>query len=341
MRKKTWLVPLVSLLALALAFPLTFVAMYHFSPRPPALTGQLETMALNAGGRERTLAFYRPGGELRRPALVFALHGSNGTGEQMRRLFTRYGFDRLADRERFIVAYPDGYQRHWNDCRISAGYAANTENVDDIAFFRAMIAYFVREQGVDPARVYATGLSNGGHMVYRLAYELPTAFAALAPAAANLPVDANNDCARAGQPVSIALFNGTDDPINPYRGGLVEFMGDASRGEVLSSEDSAAYWAGLAHAVPAERSRYPERDGDARTWIERESWRGDGFEVRLYTGHGSGHLLPLRAPGPVLGLLSLTVGPIATDLDGPAEIWNFFAGRRTQPDDASRFAGLK
>ena len=331
MSTRRWPILLLGTFAVALAIALAISTLYRCSPRPPKLSGELRTLALTAGGRDRTLSFYRPASALQRPALLFALHGSKGDGEQMRRLFTGYGFDQLADQAGFIVVYPDGYERHWNDCRISADFAANTENIDDIAFFRAMVDYFVREHGVDPARIYATGISNGCHMVYRLGYEMPEVFAALAPVAANLPVAANSDCNPAGQPVSMAIFNGTDDPINPYRGGLVEMLGDTSRGNVLSADDSAAYWAGLAHAGAAATTRYPELDGDERTWVERSTWRGDGAEVRLYALHGAGHLLPMRSPGIVARALSRPLGGLATDLEGTAEIWDFFTSQRSRP----------
>ena len=57
-------------------------------------------------------------------------------------------------------------------------------------------------------------------MVYRLALEKPEAFAALAVIAANLPVDENFNCQKSDKPVSIAIINGTEDPINPYHGGI-------------------------------------------------------------------------------------------------------------------------
>ena len=142
----------------------------------------------------------------------------------------RYGFDVLAERHGFVAVYPDGYQRHWNDCRGSANYAANTEDIDDVGFLRALVQQMVEEQGVDPERVFATGLSNGGQMAYRLGLEAPELVAGIAAMAANLPVASNLDCMPSGEPVAAMVMNGTADPVNPYEGGLVEIFGNTSRG---------------------------------------------------------------------------------------------------------------
>lgn len=297
--------------------------------REPALTGQLHRERLDVGGLHRTFSFYVPARTDERPALIFVLHGSAGSGDFMRR-FSMFRFDQLADRNGAIVAYPDGYEKHWNDCRASATYAANVERIDDPAFFAAMIDHFVATRQVDSARVYAVGLSNGGHMVYRLGMEMPRRFAALAAAAANLPVDANLDCTPTGAPVSMAILNGTRDPINPYEGGLVVINGDASRGEVRSAAATLQYWAGLADATAATTERLPEADDIDATWIERTILRGsDGIETRLYTMHGSGHVLPTRT-GPLLSQLLQPLGGTAGDMDAADELWEFFDAHPAQ-----------
>ncbi|WP_238946921.1 alpha/beta hydrolase family esterase [Seongchinamella unica] len=73
----------------------------------------------------------------------------------------------------FVVAYPDGFDNHWNGCRKSASYTANTRGIDDVGFTRALVARLSADYGVDPGRVHLGGFSNGGNMVYRLALEAP------------------------------------------------------------------------------------------------------------------------------------------------------------------------
>jgi polyhydroxybutyrate depolymerase len=321
---KTFLI-IIALLSTAVAL---LAAGFARELREPALTGALHREQLTVGALPRTFSFYVPAHTEAQPALIFVLHGSDGNGDLMRRM-SLFRFDALADEKGAFVVYPDGYKKFWNDCRASADYAANIEKIDDSAFFAAMIDHFVQTYRVDPKRVYATGISNGGHMIYRLGLEMPQRFAALAAMAANLPVDANLDCNTSGQPVSMAILNGTEDPINPFNGGLVTIMGNSSRGNVRSAQDTANYWAALAGATHTETVRLPEVDGNAATWIEREVYRGrDATEVRLYTLHGSGHVMPVRAGFLMTQLLETLLGGSAGDMESAAELWDFFDAHR-------------
>ena len=54
---------------------------------------------------------------------------------------------------------------------------------DDIAFIGALLDAVEQSVCVDASRVYATGVSNGGGMVARLACELSDRLAAIAPVA--------------------------------------------------------------------------------------------------------------------------------------------------------------
>jgi polyhydroxybutyrate depolymerase len=178
------------------------------------LTGALSRETLRVGERPRTFAYYAPASLPPSPPLLIAFHGSGQTGESFR-AGTGYAFDRVADASGFVVAYPDGYERHWNDCRKVASFAARALNVDDIGFVRAMVAHLEAKLGVDPGRVFATGHSNGGSMCYRLAQEMAGEIAGVAPISASMPVPANNDCQENGRAMSVLVMNGTDDPIDP------------------------------------------------------------------------------------------------------------------------------
>ncbi len=309
----------------------------HISvPPEPNLTGELKSAELSIDNIARQFDFYVParitGANQSKPdiPLIFVLHGSMSSGADIRKM-TAYEFDLLADREGIIVVYPTGYDNHWNDCRGSASYTANTKNINDPVFFKNMIDYFSERYGIDRTRVYATGHSNGGHMVYRLGLELPELFAALAPISANMPVAENRDCGEKKLPISIAIINGTEDSVNPYEGGLVEVFGDTSRGTVMSSVQSAAYWHELAamDKTPVLQ-QLAEVDGDITTRISLASWRGHGgYEVRLYTLHGSGHVIPSKKTD--FGRL---LGNPAGDMEAAIEIWQFFKSVGTAEDSA-------
>jgi polyhydroxybutyrate depolymerase len=316
-----WFLYLILTLVLIIA-GLYFYFIYLDTPEKPATSGELKSTQLEIDGLARDFMFYIPENIKPDAALIFVLHGSGSKGEHMR-IGTSYGYETLADREGFIVAYPTGFDNHWNDCRGSANYAANTENIDDPAFFRAMIDYLAENYTISRQRVYATGLSNGGHMAYRLAFEIPDEFAAVAPMAANIPVEESFDCQRSNQPVSVAIFNGTEDPVNPFNGGVVELFGDVSRGTVMSAQESVNYWVSLAGVTSAPFSQQlPELDGDPDTSISVQAWSSDsGVLVRLYTMQGSGHVMPSRLHNKIADLF---MGGNAGDLDGVAEVWDFF-----------------
>jgi polyhydroxybutyrate depolymerase len=326
-RKFLKLLGMIAVLAVA-AVALAWWQYLRVEPMaPPPLPGSVQAGSLEHAGRSRSWIAYAPAARPSDLALVLILHGSLGSGERMRTL-TRYGFDLLAERYGFIAVYPDGYQQHWNDCRGGASYAANLENIDDVGFLRALVQRLVDDQGVNPSRVFATGFSNGGQMAYRLGLEAPDLVAGIAAMAASLPVPANLDCQPLGKAVATLVMNGTEDPVNPYAGGLVEAFGDASRGEVQSSIATASYWAELAgYPGRGVQREWPRRDPGDPTAVRSVEWSAAGrVPVSLVTIEGGGHSIP----HPVLNLPRI-LGPTSHQLDGPEVIWDFFSGAAAAP----------
>lgn len=285
-----------------------------------SLTGTANHELGTIGGRERHFILYVPKNLPPHPALVFAFHGAGGDGDNMR-LATGYEFDRLADENGFLVAYPYGIGQSWNACRARSANRATREKIDDVAFVDAMIAHEAAEHAIDTKRVFATGHSNGGQLAFRLALERPNEVAAVAAVSSNLPEEGSSDCMPVPGAVPVLIMNGTADPVNPYRGGRV-LRGTASEGYVMSTEKTANYFVmrnGL-ETMP-EVLRLPHVKDLDPTWVERFDWRGPGkSEVVLYAIHGGGHVVPqpyFRYPN--------VVGRMTSDLNAPEVIWNFFA----------------
>lgn len=269
---------------------------------------------INVEGLDRTYLYYLPQNLPSNAPVVFVLHGSTENGREMRSV-TGYGFERQADEHGFIVVYPDGYHRHWNDCRKAASYAAKKKNIDDEEFILALINYFHVAFNADTGRVFTMGYSNGGQMAYRLALEMPERITAVAAVAANLPTSDNCDCYQGNHPVPVMIMNGTRDPINPYKGGSVTIFGFGNRGTVLSSRKTAEYFAKLNQQDGPPKIASPARS------VERMDWNAPGKpEVVLESIKGGGHVVPQPYHRALL-LLGRTVRTI----NGPAEIWNFFA----------------
>lgn len=257
----------------------------------PDSAGLARRGVMQVDGRDRSFLYYVPPTLEPGAALVFAFHGSGGDGARIRG-FVGATLERLADAHGFLVVYPDGYGGNWNDCRGRAPFAANRLKVNDVAFVRALLDRFRRERGIDSAHVYALGYSNGGHMAYRLALELPEEIGAVAAFAANLPVQRELDCRTAGEPVPVMVVNGTADRINPYDGGEVTLPDGRDFGHVRSADGSIGYFAKLAghRGPPARAEILGEADG---LWVERMAWELPGApSVVLYTVHGGGHTIP-------------------------------------------------
>jgi polyhydroxybutyrate depolymerase len=251
------------------------------------------------------------------------MHGSGENGARIR-IETGYGFERLADERGFAVVYPDGYEGYWNACNIVGDYTANKLNVDDVGFLTAMVDKLITEIGIDPGRVFATGISRGGHMAFRLALEAPSRFRAVAAVAANVPAPGNFKCKPAGQGTSsVMIMNGTKDPLVPFDGGEVNLLGLFYRnGKVRSSRESGQYFADLnSIAGTPETNETQVADG---VYVEQVLWRNDSkVEVELVATHGGGHGIPQpyrRHPR--------LLGPSPKEPNGPAVIWAFFQRQR-------------
>jgi polyhydroxybutyrate depolymerase len=253
--------------------------------------------------------------------LVFLLHGGGGTGEGMGKL-TVGGFNRLADREGFIIVYPDGIEKHWNDGRGLQAYRAHLENIDDVGFISALIEHLIRTLNVDPNRIYAAGISNGGQFSQRLACELSGRIAAIGVVAIQLPEHLPSSCAPK-RPVSVLMMPGTEDPLVPWEGGEIGFRRGRKFGRVLSVPESMRFWAKHNQCPISPLITYePDRDPKDGTRVRRETYGpcGHETEVLLYAIEGGGHTWP----GGDQYLPAGIIGRTSRDIDANEVIWGFF-----------------
>jgi polyhydroxybutyrate depolymerase len=311
---------LLSLLALvALAAALFAYFLYTPEPELPQLSGTHSKATMEVAGVKRSYRTYVPKGLPQGAPLVLVMHGS-GEGPQAIRVGTGYGFERLADQHGFAVVYPKSFGFDWNDCSSIGNTAVDGVRADDAGFLAALVDKLVGEIGVDPNRVFAAGVSNGGSMALRLALEHPKRYRAVAAALANVPAPQNFQCQPVGQTPSAMILNGTEDPLVPYAGGEINLLGLFYKGgQVISSIASAQYLADRnAIAGKPQVSLTPTTQGAG---VEHTRWQAaDGrTEVELVTLHGAGHGLPQPwARRPRL------LGPSPMEPNGPALIWAFF-----------------
>jgi len=287
----------------------------------PRLTGSVVRDAVSVKGEQRTFVLYVPRNLKPNAPLVFVFHGSGGDGASTREV-TGYGFDALADANGFLVAYPDGYQTTWNDCRKDSPQPARRANIDDESFVEAIIAKEHTGRDIDVRRVFAAGHSNGAQLSYRLAMERPNEFAGIAAISASLPTPENMACRPSDMPMPAMVINGTADPINPYEGGMVTLGPFTTLGTVISTRATAEYFAKIdGQTMPPQTVRLPHKNAADPTWVERTAWTMPGRPpVVMYAIHGGGHVVPqpnFQYPG--------ILGRQTADLDAPAVIWEFFS----------------
>lgn len=186
--------------------------------------------SIEVGGRSRDYlltvpASYTPGQPV---PLLLALHQFSDTASGMRRLS---GFNAIAEREGFIVCYPQGRFRVWS--------SGQREGDEDVVFLSRLVETLSTEFAIDPNRVYATGISAGGMMAQYLACKTDI-LAAIAPVAGSPVRKVLDECTRE-KPMPILTIHGDEDNIVPYAGGDVSTGGgDMS---FLSAAEVAAAWA--------------------------------------------------------------------------------------------------
>uniref|UniRef100_UPI002740D135 alpha/beta hydrolase family esterase n=1 Tax=Actinoplanes sp. RD1 TaxID=3064538 RepID=UPI002740D135 len=171
--------------------------------------------SIQVGGARRTYEIAGAADGKPDRALVIVFHGSKQTGRKHQE-FTGHAYDALDA----VVVYPDGHKGNWNDGRRESSFPARRDNIDDVAFTRALIDAVAGSHGIDRARVYAVGYSNGGQLVVRLAHEAPELLAGATVIAATMPAPENFLVTDApAVPLPVLLIHGTKDPINKYEGG--------------------------------------------------------------------------------------------------------------------------
>ena len=238
--------------------------------------------------------------------LLLVFHGGGGTASN---IAEHTGLTPAATPRGYAVVYPDGVNGYWSDGRAARAGA------DDVEFIRLLLDSLRRELPVDPRRIFATGISNGAGMAFRLACDLPGTFAAIAPVAGGLAAELENRCATPA-PVSLLTFHGTRDRLIPYDGGDLSLR----RGRVLPATKTASLFARVdGCAEPPVVTAEPDTVTDG-TRVRRSTYPGcrDGRDVVLYTIAGGGHTWP---GGPPVGR---AVGRVTRDLDATRVMLDFF-----------------
>lgn len=274
------------------------------------------TRTLTVDDRERSYLVHVPKSyDGSKPVpVVLAFHGALTNGSVMERFS---GLSEKSDQAGFVVVYPNGTGEQppllfWN-----AGNCCGTgplRDVDDVKFIGALLDDLEKVIRVDPKRVFATGMSNGGMMSYRLADEMSDRIAAIAAVGGPM---ASPSCAPS-RAVPVLHFHGLEDEYAPYEGG----RGRKSR--------AFTYFYSVPHTINAwvkangcdnkpnvEKLPPIVEDG---TSVTRKTYGGgrDGSEVVLYEIAGGGHTWPGKPS------LAFFLGKTTKNVNANDVIWEYF-----------------
>ena len=258
--------------------------------------------ALVSSGEQREYLVYVPDSYVStRPApLVISLHGAGLWGAAQMEVSQ---WNEIADREGLIVVYPSGAAgdgpRSWD---------ADDDPGRDVTFIADLIDALAAQYNIDPARIYANGLSNGAGMSFVLSCTLSDRIAAvgLVAAAHLVPFSWCTD----PRPVPMIAFHGTADRFTAYNGG----KSWVAPNPFPDIPTWTADWArrNRCDPTPVEAAAA----GGVRRHYANCANRAD---VVLYTVLGGGHTWPGGGPLP-----EWFVGPTNSDIDATHLMWEFF-----------------
>jgi polyhydroxybutyrate depolymerase len=296
-RRGSVIVAVLVLISLPAVLALMEAVSFYVANRPNG--------AFVSSGEQREYLLYVPRSyDPTKPTpLVISMHGAGLWGAAQRELSQ---WNEVAEARGFIVVYPSGAKgagpRIWRVDR-SAGL------MRDVRFISELIDTLQAAYHIDPSRIYANGLSNGGGMAFVLSCALSDRIAAvgMVGAAQTLPWSWCTD----QRAVPMIAFHGTADPQVPYAGGRT-WMFPVRFPDVSTW---VANWARRNRCGTNLDVSVIARDVTRREYPHC----ADDAAVVLYTVQGGGHSWPggMRLP-------EWFVGSTSDGVDATEEMWTFF-----------------
>jgi polyhydroxybutyrate depolymerase len=289
-----------------------------------------QTVLVKIGETTRTYRIYTPSDFTQRNnyPLVFVFHGGGGNGKHMEEV-TR--FSELAESEKFIAIYPDGEKqesgwlrnndlgRTWNAVHC-CGFAHQNKS-DDITFVKQIIADVTEKFTIDTTKIFATGFSNGGMFVYKLATEMEPTFAKIAVVGGSIGgqeslSDTKKTIKHPSEPISTLIIHGMQDQNVKYWGGESEGV---EKGRIdISVSDATQFWR-LANGCNTD----PIVQNYSKTISKVEYSQCVGnTSLLVYSLVEQGHAWP-GSEETNSYLLGITDRP-SKELDATKIIWDFF-----------------
>lgn len=216
---------------------------------------------ITVGGVSRNMLVYAPSDLPTNAPLLISLHGMNQDAAYQQGMAN---WEEIADREKFVVVYPNGIDHSWD--------ISSTTNNKDFNFLQVIIDEMATRYNINRSRVYLSGFSMGGMMTYFAANYMTDKFAAFAPVSGYLLW---GDPVCSSRPIPIIHHHGTTDDVVPYDG-------VKARLEAWAKRNGCAETPTVVTPYPTDK---PSSKCSRTTWAAGEA----GVEVVLNTLDQKGH----------------------------------------------------
>tara|TARA_B100000676_G_C17884719_1_gene735821 strand:+ start:67 stop:975 length:909 start_codon:yes stop_codon:yes gene_type:complete len=276
-------------------------------------TGFVEERVIEHEGLERSFLIYVPTNIKENAPLVVAIHGYTSSAKT---LMGYSGINQVADKEGFLVAYPQGTKDSRDNNFFNVGYEFHSDSkVNDVNFIREIVLNLTKDYKLNSKRVFATGMSNGGDMSYLLACTSSDLFTAVAPVAGVMMKDTLENC-NPEKKIPIFEIHGTKDSISKFEG---DMNNEDKWGAYYDLPSTIEFWVNKHALNEKETIQLENKNTEDGTTITFERYWSDESqrEVWFYIVNDGNHTWP-----GMTGLFSRTANQ---DINSAEEIWKFFS----------------
>ena len=293
--------------------PIPFLLLFMLISCGNEETGFVEERVIEHEGLERSFLIYVPTNIKENAPLVVSIHGYTSSAKT---LMGYSGINQIADKEGFLVAYPQGTKDSRDNNFFNVGYEFHSDSkVNDVNFIREIVLNLTKDYKLNSKRVFATGMSNGGDMSYLLACTSSDLFTAVAPVAGVMMKDTLENC-NPVKKIPIFEIHGTKDSISKFEG---DMNNEDKWGAYYDLPSTIEFWVNKHALSEKETIQLENKNTEDGTTITFERYWSDESqrEVWFYIVNDGNHTWP-----GMTGLFSRTANQ---DINSAEEIWKFFS----------------
>lgn len=250
--------------------------------------------------------------------LVISMH-PGGTWPAVQRSISLW--NDLADKNGFVVVYPAGSGAFFGG--FSPGphvWPMEPQTLGrDVKFISDLLDKLEAEYNLDPNRIYANGMSNGGGMAFALSCKLSDRIAAVGAVASAQSLSWER-CGNS-KPTPTLVFHGTADKFAPYQGGrspiAPEFFPNIPAWTALLAQRNQCKGDALENRISSRVRRIAYSNCTQNA------------DVVLYTIEGGGHTWPGGKH-----LAEWVAGNTTDEINASGLMWEFFLRHPLAPQSA-------